>query len=187
MQERLFFAKGLATGIDRVTSECDTAKMSINKHFASKDGLICAVLREVQTSLLGNLRSHALHSEILPIEQLEAAFNILCYAMSDPEVRAGLIVRTLVEFPQPRHPVHQAALDVERAILDFLQPLAAAAGIPESEAATRQLLLLAKGYFVMSSTVGIAGSRMLATTLASNALRRAAAQLESLGQEVAQP
>ncbi len=57
---RLFFEEGLATGIDRITSECETAKMTIYTHFASKDGLICAVLHEVQTALLGNVpQSHA--------------------------------------------------------------------------------------------------------------------------------
>ena len=48
---RLFFAEGLATGIDRVTSDDKTAKMTIYFHFTSKDGLICAVLKEIQRSL----------------------------------------------------------------------------------------------------------------------------------------
>jgi len=163
---RLFFEEGLATGIDRITSECETAKMTIYTHFASKDGLICAVLHEVQTALLGNIRSHALHSKLPAQEQLQAAFNIVCHGMSDAEVRAGLVVRALMEFPRANHPVHRAALDLEHVIQVCLEPLCAGAHIADSEEAARHLLLLAKGAYTMSPSVGVEGSRMLAAKLA---------------------
>jgi AcrR family transcriptional regulator len=153
--------------------------MTIYTHFASKDGLICAILHDIQTALLGNLRSHTVQSTLPPIEQLEAAFNILCHGMNDAEVKAGLAVRALMEFAHPQHPVHQAALEMERAILSFLEPLCAAADIPAGKQAARQLLLLAKGCFVMSPTVGVRESRLLARALASHVLRPLAAALEN--------
>jgi hypothetical protein len=104
--------------------------------------------------------------------------------MSDPEVMAGLMVRALMEFPNPRHPVHQAALELERNVLKYLEPLCAAADIVDSEVAARQLLLLAKGCFVMSPTVGIAGSRILATALADHVLRPAPVTMEFFQPEI---
>lgn len=160
--------------------------MSIYAHFASKDGLICAVLHEVQTTLLGNLRSHARHSELPAIDRLKTDFNILCFGMSDPEVRAGLGVRALLEFPQVDHPVHQTALDLERAILNFLEPVAQAADISECEVVVRELLLLAKGCYVMSPTMGLAGSRIIATGLAEHVLQRGGVALEFTNREVLQ-
>lgn len=184
---RLFFAEGLATGIDRLTAECCTAKMTIYHHFQGKYGLICAVLQEAQTLLLGNLRSHTMHTNLPALEQLEAAFNILCFGMSDPEIRAGLSIRAVMEFPLHTHPVRQAALKFDRAIMNCLESLCAAAEIAGSEEASRQLLLLAKDCFVMSPTVGIAGSRILATSLLGNVLRQAVTPVESFQQEVLQP
>jgi AcrR family transcriptional regulator len=167
---RLFFHEGLATGIDRVTAECGTAKMTIYLHFTHKDGLICAILRGIQTNLSERIRSHTSPPALPPLERLQAAFNILCYGMSDPDIMAGLLVRALLEFPRASHRVHRAALEVEQTILDQLEPLCAAAGIADSEQVGRQLLLVAKGCFAMTPSVGLVRSRMLASSLAEQIL-----------------
>ena len=183
----LFFTEGLTTGIDRIIFDCDITKMTLYHHFQSKDGLICAALRDAQSALLGNLHSHNHHSNLPALEQLEAAFNILCFGMSDPEIRAGLSVRAVLEFPRREHPVHQAALKFDREILSYLESLCTAVEIAGSEETARQLLLLAKGCFVMSPTVGIAGSRIIATSLLGRILWSVEAPLESFQQEAVQP
>src|SRR5271167_4150273 len=44
--DRLFYKDGLrAVGIDRIIAEAEVAKMSLYKHFPSKDDLILAVLK----------------------------------------------------------------------------------------------------------------------------------------------
>lgn len=43
--ERLFYAEGFfATGIDRIIAEAGVARMTLYKHFASKEDLVCAAL-----------------------------------------------------------------------------------------------------------------------------------------------
>lgn len=162
---RLFFHEGLATGVDRITAECSTAKMTIYHHFASKEKLICEVLRESQAALFSNIQCHNQHSGLPAREQLEATFNIVCFAMNDPEIRAGLAVRAALEFPTPSHPIHRAALRFDRAIIQCFASLCAASSLSGSDELSRQLLLLSKGCFVMSPVVGIAGSRSLATSV----------------------
>ncbi len=177
---RLFFHEGLTTGVDRITSECSTAKMTIYHHFASKEKLICEVLRESQTALFSNIQCYNQHSVLPAREQLEATFNIVCFAMNDPEIRAGLAVRAALEFPSATHPVHQAALQFDRAIIQRFASLCAACDFSGSDELSRQLLLLTKGCFIMSPVVGIAGSRILATSVFRQLL--APLQMEAIQQ-----
>ncbi|MEA3212323.1 MAG: hypothetical protein QOE70_5380 [Chthoniobacter sp.] len=167
---RLLFSQGLATGIDRTTRECQTAKMTIYQHFTNKDGLICAILQGVQSALNDKILAITGSRGIPPNVQLESVFNIVCYGMSDPEIMAGLGVRALTEFPRPDHPVHLAGLKLDRAILRHLEPLCGQAAIEDSETAARQLLLIAKGCFLMVPLLGVSGSRVVARELARSVL-----------------
>jgi AcrR family transcriptional regulator len=56
--DRLFYQDGLhAVGIDRIIAEAEVAKMSLYKHFPSKDDLILAVLKHREEGVLEFFRS----------------------------------------------------------------------------------------------------------------------------------
>src|ERR1700742_4052518 len=56
--DRLFYKDGIrAVGIDRIIAEAEVAKMSLYKHFASKDDLILAVLQYREEGVLAFFRS----------------------------------------------------------------------------------------------------------------------------------
>src|SRR5580765_5341320 len=56
--DRLFYQEGLrAVGIDRIIAEAGVAKMSLYKHFPSKDDLILAVLKYREEGVLEFFRS----------------------------------------------------------------------------------------------------------------------------------
>ena len=56
--DRLFYQDGIrAVGIDRIIAEAGVAKMSLYKHFPSKDDLILAVLQYREQSVLEFFRS----------------------------------------------------------------------------------------------------------------------------------
>jgi len=76
----------------------------------------------------------------------------------------------VTEFPNPGNPVHQDALDLERAILKHLQPDEGSG----SARLAQQLLLLAKGCFLMAPLIGLGESRQAAMALAELALHRPA-------------
>src|SRR5262245_2695423 len=51
--DRLFYQEGVrAVGVDRIIAEAGVAKMSLYKHFPSKDDLILAVLKHREVSVL---------------------------------------------------------------------------------------------------------------------------------------
>src|SRR5262249_8650023 len=56
--DRLFYQDGIrAVGIDRIIAEANVAKMSLYKHFPSKDDLILAVLKHREEGVLEFFRS----------------------------------------------------------------------------------------------------------------------------------
>jgi AcrR family transcriptional regulator len=56
--DRLFYQEGVrAVGIDRIIDEANVAKMSLYKHFPSKDDLILAVLKFREEGVLNFFRS----------------------------------------------------------------------------------------------------------------------------------
>lgn len=167
---RIFFTDGLAVGIDRITLECDVAKMTIYSLFQSKDGLICAILDEVRRALterIGQVIEPALPATI----RLRAMFNLVCYGMNDPALMLGLGVRALAEFPCSEHPVHQAALELDRAIMNHLQAEDEPTFVVSLMEA-QQLLLLAKGCFLMVPLLGLKDSRQRTMELAHLRLNR---------------
>ena len=56
--DRLFYQEGVrAVGIDRIIAEAEVAKMSLYKHFPSKDDLILTVLKHREENVLEFFRS----------------------------------------------------------------------------------------------------------------------------------
>src|ERR1051325_11387651 len=56
--DRLFYLDGIrAVGIDRIIAEAEVAKMSLYKHFPSKDDLILAVLAYREQAVLAFFRA----------------------------------------------------------------------------------------------------------------------------------
>ena len=63
--ENLFYREGYhATGIDRILAESGVAKMTLYKHFKSKDELILAVLDARHELMLTRLRERAGKTDI---------------------------------------------------------------------------------------------------------------------------
>jgi AcrR family transcriptional regulator len=162
---RLFFEEGFATGIDRVTSECGTAKMTIYQHFKNKRGLICAILKDIQDRLHEQIRQSMVLLEFSSSAQLEAVSFTLCRGMNDPELRLGLVVRALIEFPDPQHSVHVAARQMDVTILNWVEHLCEKALMKDPRQVARQILEIAKGGFLIAPTVGVKRSESSALAL----------------------
>ena len=72
--ENLFYREGYhATGIDRILAESGVAKMTLYKHFKSKDELILAVLDARHELMLTRLRERA--ARLSPREALLGIFD----------------------------------------------------------------------------------------------------------------
>jgi AcrR family transcriptional regulator len=172
---QLFFKEGFATGIDRVISECGVAKMTLYSHFKTKEGLILAILNDVQRSLQEEIRRETTHDARSASDQLDVASLILCAGMNDPELRVGLSVRTLVEFSSPKNAVHEAARRFDLTNLKWLELFCKGARLPDARKAAREILHIAKGCFLMDPTVTEVGE-VIALSLLRPILAQAAGE-----------
>jgi len=135
----LFRREGFhATGIDRLLAEAGVAKMTLYKHFKSKDALIEAVLRHhdeqwrhwFQTAVEAKTKSSK--------KRLVAVFD------SDNFVGC-LFVPAAAEYADRKHPIHAIAAEHKTLVRAYLAHLARAAGSADSEALGGQLAMLMEG------------------------------------------
>ncbi len=147
----LFNAEGYhATGIDRVLSTAGVAKMTLYKHFKSKDELILAALRRRDTRFRRWLRRGAEHKSAEPRAQMLAIFDVLGEWIRSPDFHGCMFINAAAEYGDPEHPIHLAATAHKNALYDWLRALAEQAGAARPGDLAAQLLLLKEGAIVIA-------------------------------------
>jgi AcrR family transcriptional regulator len=147
-----------ATGIDRVLRESGVAKMTLYKHFRSKDELILAVLRRRDERFRNWFVRAVERRGRTPRARLLALFDALGEWFAGPDFWGCTFINASAEFGDPDHPIHAAAAEHKRLVLGYVRGLAEAAGAPDPEALARQLMLLAEGAIVIAQVSGEAGA-----------------------------
>jgi len=145
--DRLFYQDGLrAVGIDRIIAEAEVAKMSLYKHFPSKDDLILDFLRRrEQLWTLGWLEAESQRRGETPRDQLLAIFDVFSEWFNKPDFEGCSFLTTMVEINDRDHPVHQAAVVHLANIRSYIERLAAEAGIRDTDSFARKWHILMKG------------------------------------------
>jgi AcrR family transcriptional regulator len=151
---RLFYRDGFhAVGIDTIVAESGVAKMTLYRHFPSKDELIAAYLE----------RSNAefwtwLEAEIVdvanPEAKLLAAFEAIGKLATSPRCLGCTFQAAASEFPELDHPGHVVAVAHKRRVLATFCDLAREAGLREPAGLAAQLLLLMDGAWVANRMFG---------------------------------
>jgi len=102
--DRLFYQDGIrAVGIDRIIAEAEVAKMSLYKHFRSKDDLILAVLKYREEKILeffgAAMERHGKRTK----DKLRAFFASLKDFFDSPGFRGCAFQNAAVELADPAH------------------------------------------------------------------------------------
>jgi AcrR family transcriptional regulator len=141
-------------GIDRIIAEAGVAKMTLYRHFASKDELVLAVLalRE-QRWTLDWLGAEVESRSSDPLERLLLPFDVLDEWFRRPDFESCPFMRTLLEVPDAADPVHAAAIRHLETMTKMLAANAEQAGIAHARDAAVQLQILMMGS-IMSATRG---------------------------------
>ncbi len=167
--ERLFYREGYhAVGVDTIVAESGVAKMTLYRHFPSKDDLIAAYLERTNQQLLAWIEGLiAPHED--PRKALEAVFEGVAKLASSPECLGCAFVGAAGEFPEPDHPGHRAAARHKRAVVDRLRELAERAGATDADALAEELLLIMDGAWSAARVFG-PGSHGRRAAVAAKAL-----------------
>lgn len=144
----LFFREGFrAVGVDTIVAESGIGKMTLYRHFASKDELIEAYLIDT------NEKFWVWFAEVTqraptPRGQLLAFFKALEKLVSSPTCYGCPFLNAVVDFPQADHPGHQTALAHKQAVRTRFRELAKQAGARKPDLLGDQLFLLMDGAFM---------------------------------------
>jgi AcrR family transcriptional regulator len=178
--EQLFYRDGYrAVGVDTIVDEAGVAKMTLYRHFPSKDDLIAAYLDRTDRRLLEWIDELiAPHPD--PRAALEAVFDGVAKLASSPECLGCAFVGAAAEFGDREHPGHRAAATHKRAVLARFRELARAAGARNPRALAEELLLVMDGAWSAARVFGPGNHGRRAAAAARTLI---ASQLESTGRD----
>lgn len=148
---KLFYTGGFnATGIDKILAESGVAKMTLYKHFGSKDELILAVLKRRDEQFRGWLSGEMAKAGPSPKAQLLQMFDALEIWFSG-NAFAGLgfsgcaFINAAGEFSDPAHPAHQIAAEHKEMLVRQFTELCAEAGAADPASLAEEIALLKEG------------------------------------------
>ncbi|MGH8435088.1 MAG: TetR/AcrR family transcriptional regulator [Pseudomonas sp.] len=168
----LFYREGYhATGIDRILAESGVAKMTLYKHFKSKEELILAVL-DSQHQQLSQRMQFALEN-LPPREAILGTYEGLHLWLNEKGFRGCLFSHAAAEFSNPEHPVHQQAALNKRFVCGFFLSALQRLGAPEPERLARQLQFLFEGAMSMGHLYGPTDQALVAKAAAEQLLEAA--------------
>lgn len=172
---KLFGREGFhATGIDRILQEAGVARMTLYKHFRSKEELIVAALRRRDEQFRTWFKSFIERTGGSPSERLLASFDAL-EEWFEGRAFAGLpftgcyFINASAEFSDHSHPAHRVAAEHKRLILEYLRLLASSAGARNPDELAWGISLLHEGAIVTAQVSGdahaAAGAKEIARLL----------------------
>jgi AcrR family transcriptional regulator len=122
--DRLFYQEGVrAVGIDRIIAEAEVAKMSLYKHFPSKDDLILAVLKYREEGILEFFHSAMERHAKKAKNPLRAFFAALKDFFESPGFRGCPFQNAAVELADPIHPGTKFVRGHKQRFSEFLRGL----------------------------------------------------------------
>lgn len=151
----LFYREGFhATGIDKILAQSGVAKMTLYKHFRSKDELILAALRR-RDERFRNIFVRAVESRAeTPSARLLAIFDVLDEWFGSADFHGCMFINASAEYGRADDPIHAFAGEHKRLFKAYIRNLAEAAGAVDAEALAAALSLLVEGAIVMASVAG---------------------------------
>lgn len=151
---RLFYQHGYrATGVDTISAESGVGKMTLYRHYPTKDDLIVAFLKQSDADFW---RYFELITQDAPEPRgkILAFFEALQAYVTSPACYGCPFINVATEYPQLDYPGHQVALAHKRSVQARFNQLAEAAGASQPQALADGLLLLMDGAYMAARMYG---------------------------------
>jgi AcrR family transcriptional regulator len=166
--KRLFYRDGFrATGIDRIIAESGVAKMSLYRHFASKDDLIAAFLDWRHEHWMSWFTA-ALDTRLARGEGLAAVADVLGEWFGQDDFRGCAFINAVAETGATIEPRHfDQAVRHKRDLERYLAGVAARLGLAAPAQAAEEAMVCVEGMIVRAQMrpdprIVDAGRRLLA-------------------------
>jgi len=180
----LFYKRGIrAVGVDTVVSASAVAKMTLYKHFPSKDSLVVAVLEQQGRAwrewLLGAVEGRATDAQ----GRLLCLFDVLGEWFSTEGFQGDACLNAAVELRDPSHPAWVVICSHTSWLRGYIGSLVTEAGLSDPECTADSIFLLVQGAIV-GSQVGRVERAAAAARCTTELLLSARSRGERVREEV---
>jgi len=153
----LFYRNGIrAVGVDAIAEAAETNKMTLYRHFTSKDELVAEYLRcEAEKVKAAWDRRAAAHPE--PCAQLRAWLTDWAAHVSSGDERGCPLANAAVELPEKDHPARRVIEAFKMEQRQYLVHLCDTAKLAEPDMLADELFLLLEGARVTAQSMGPQG------------------------------
>lgn len=153
----LFYHRGFAaTGVDLVVRESGVAKMTLYRHFPSKDALIAGWLERVDAQFWESFERWAGPADAAPRDRVIGVFQGLQQLVGSPACLGCPFLLAAAEFPEPGTRGHEVARSHKERLRERLRTMAADARCADPATTGDHLLLLMDGAFTAARLFGAA-------------------------------
>lgn len=154
----LFYCRGIrAVGVDEIAAAAQTNKMTLYRHFESKDLLVAEYLRSLNAYAIARdeeiMRAHPGD----PYAQLCALITRVGNDLCDADLRGCPMANAAVEFPEKNHPARIVIEESKKQQAERIAKLCRDAGFVEPERLAEELFLLFEGACVNVQSLGRCG------------------------------
>lgn len=147
----LFYHKGLhAVGVDAIAAAADTNKMTLYRHFSSKDELIATYLRTIADE--GDVLWEDL-AQKYPDDPKKHLMEWLTCVIT-PEDRGCAFLNAAAELPDKNHPGRKVIEDYKKKGRERLIELCKSHNLLEPEGMADELFLLFEGFRASLQSIG---------------------------------
>lgn len=139
-----------ATGIDRIIAEAEVAKMTMYRHFPSKDDLIVQVL-DYRARRFDRQLDRLAEEAVTPEQKITTIFDWYERWFRSADFHGCLFAHALAEFGNPEHPVFKAVAGQKNGLRRRMQSILEDIMPPDRAASTAAaLLMLIEGATLMA-------------------------------------
>jgi AcrR family transcriptional regulator len=157
----LFSQRGLqAVGIDALIARSGVARMTLYRHFRSKDEVILAFLEQREDLWTKRwLRAEVERRATAPDERLLAIFDVFDEWFRKSDFEGCSFINVMLESTDHTGSIYRASVSYLAGIRGFVEDLARQAGIADADDFARQWHILMKGSIVSAAEGDTAAAR----------------------------
>lgn len=154
----LFYRHGIrAVGVEAIAEAAGTNKMTLYRHFPSKDELVAEYLRQSAKAADRCWERFAEAHPGDPLAQLCDWLEEMARHLAQPDERGCALANAAIELPEKDHPARRVIEEYKKAHRARLVRLSEEAGLREPEMLADELHLLLEGARVTAQSVGTEG------------------------------
>ncbi|MGE7991742.1 TetR/AcrR family transcriptional regulator [Pseudomonas sp. NPDC089554] len=154
--QALFFEQGIArVTVDAIAAQAGSTKMTLYRHFETKDVLVLEWLRLLTEQYNAVLDELAQQWPGQPKQQLLGFAEFIAASLATSGYRGCPFTNSLAELADPQHPARQLIESHKQRQFGRLTTLCQQAGLPEPIYMAQELTLLLEGAQVVAQNKGV--------------------------------